>query len=526
MLLILLPCFAITGKATETAISDGTWLPGPQASSGLTVRNYRLLERVASLPSTFVPVEVPVVAPQALSSDAGASIVQSSAWILPDALSLPDPNASAAFEEAHSAHALALPSPYECELALAASASYRLHKRVRGASSTHGEVWRAVRVDDASGRPLIVKRMPLDAGSPLLLAGLRERHFGIALRRVGNVARFLDAFEHEGALWLVFVDEGVSLQQVIYTAEAGAAGAVTMRPSAAWLGMRQTQSGQAMLRALVRQSVEGLAALHARNITHRDIKPSNVIVRLHSAEQSEPAGALASSETAAAAARPSLRIADLGSALHAEVLQPHVGLYPESGPSTEEETQGYQPPEAAIGNEPFRLSNPIAYDLWSMGVLTLELLLGTPHVLPLSSRAEAIVRLRFSSQPPAVLRRLLTANALAEHCILPPSHAQPEVVYARDATSASPTMLHECTKAHFAAAVSRTDRLNKLGGAPLDASLVDLAYQLLKWDPDARMSAEKALLHPALQMLPDGSATASPPAPNRETRSKALVCAA
>ena len=146
-------------------------------------------------------------------------------------------------------------------------------------------------------------------------------------------------------------------------------------------------------------------------------------------------------------------------------------------------------------------------------------------MLPLSSRAEAIVRLRFSSQPPAVLQRLLTANALAEHCILPPSYTQPGVVDARSTASASPTMLHECTKAHFAAAVSRTDRLSKLGGAPLDANLVDLAYQLLKWDPDARLSAEKALLHPALQMLPDVSAPAPSNVPNREMRSKALVCA-
>ena len=40
-----------------------------------------------------------------------------------------------------------------------------------------------------------------------MLAGLRERHFGERLRGTPHVARFEDAFEHGGSLWLVFVDE-------------------------------------------------------------------------------------------------------------------------------------------------------------------------------------------------------------------------------------------------------------------------------------------------------------------------------
>lgn len=317
-----------------------------------------------------------------------------------------------------------------------------------------------------------------------------------------------------------------------------------MRPSAAWLGMRQTPSGQTLLRDLVRQTLEGLAALHARNITHRDLKPSNVIVRMHDAPASGTSmpteSALAASTPASATmrSRPSLRLADFGSAIDAEVLQPHVGLYPEGGPSTEEETYGYQPPEATIGNAPFSHANPISYDLWSMGILLLELLLGTPHVLPLSSRAEAVLRLRFASSEPTVLRRLLIANALAEHCIVPP-RAEPTQAHGgtadastndasspppRPSSSALPTT-QECSKAHFAAAVSRTDPLGELGGAPLDMGLVDLAYEMLKWDPDKRMSAAAALQHPAMLDTSEVSTPVVLRTLHAVIRSRALVCA-
>ena len=123
-----------------------------------------------------------------------------------------------------------------------------------------------------------------------------------------------------------------------------------------------------------------------------------------------------------------------------------------------EETREYQPPEASLGGQPYDAADPRTYDLWSMGVrlhahltrmpyaraldspspmpspstrmpspspspclhpllspafrvlldqvLLLELLLATPHVLPLSPRADATLRLRFPNQPPEVFERL------------------------------------------------------------------------------------------------------------------------
>ena len=90
----------------------------------------------------------------------------------------------------------------------------------------------------------------------------------------------------------------------------------------------------------------------------------------------------------------SLRLGDFGSAVDAETLQPQLGLYGAAGPTVDEETAEYQPPEASLFGVPFEASDPTTYDLWSFGIVVLEALLGTPLVISLSSRAEALLQLR------------------------------------------------------------------------------------------------------------------------------------
>lgn len=604
----------------ETAVLPGKFVGGGK---------FLLIERISSLPSTLAPVRTTTF-PQRVPPQGDESALElfGSAlerWVVPELLQLGDANetealalANASNSAASPAPRLALPPPFEVEIALAEMApSYRLRRRVHGTS--WGEVWRAVRADDPS-KPLILKRLRLDSSGAMrgayLLAGLRERHFGQMTRNAAmpKIARYLDAFEHDGSLWLVFRDEGVSLHDLLYTRASSGGEFVTMRPSAAWLQLRQ-QPGHCTLRHIMRQAFEGLAELHARGVTHRDIKPANVIIRVDEnggggphggrdhpgngagahgsahgeggpggygggededeAEEVAKAQGGAGTEKAAAravgsqrvgvrgfevmrtagtraaglvqrlkalgapedggggseggtarggAAGPDeadgseaepgeaeasaglaeVRLADFGSAVDDEVLQPRVGLYP-NGASVEEETEAYQPPESSIRGEPYDARSPRTYDLWSMGVMLLELLLGTPHVLQLSSRAEAALRMRFADHPPTVLHRLLLANAYAEHCIFPPNDRPSEP--SDGARGGGSGVARACDRSHFIAAVERADpfaKFAKLGSGrrgpmSLETDLLDLAYQLLRWDPAERLTAAEALVHPALQ---------------------------
>jgi len=202
----------------SSSLEDERRVGRPTLKPGGRVGKFTLVERVQSLPASFSLPPPTVDAPHevAVLGDGGAA-----AWLklsLSDApnanettdglallevfrsapplsqRSLPAPLPAASFgsggfdNSAAAQHAL--PRPFDEELeSIAANRRYRLHRRV--ARGAHGEVWRAVRSDDARQKQLILKR--LHAGSAGMLAGLRERHFGERLRGTPHVARFEDA---------------------------------------------------------------------------------------------------------------------------------------------------------------------------------------------------------------------------------------------------------------------------------------------------------------------------------------------
>ena len=165
------------------------------------------------------------------------------------------------------------------------------------------------------------------------------------------------------------------------------------------------------MRHLMRHLFEGLESLHARNVTHRDLKPANTIVDLRGGANGGEA-ASGGDATGERERLPSLRLADFGSAVDAQTLQPGVGLYPGEGPSSAEETADYQPPEASIAGAAFDPHDPRTYDLWSAGITILELLLATPHALELSPRAAATLELRCAS----------SASCSCAHALHPGQH--------------------------------------------------------------------------------------------------------
>jgi serine/threonine protein kinase len=125
--------------------------------------------------------------------------------------------------------------------------------------------------------------------------------------------------------------------------------------------------------------VQSLAAVHSRNNTlHRDVKPGNVLVGTES-------GAL------------QIRLADFGSAVDD---YSRSSLYDSEGPSANEQTRDYSPPETFFNNQPYSYAKPLSYDSFSLGVLLLEILLGqtastifSPH-----PKAEAVLRQQFEKR--------------------------------------------------------------------------------------------------------------------------------
>jgi len=49
------------------------------------------------------------------------------------------------------------------------------------------------------------------------MAALREVHFGKKFAGYGYIARFVEHFQTSDAIWLVFMNEGRSLHDLLYT---------------------------------------------------------------------------------------------------------------------------------------------------------------------------------------------------------------------------------------------------------------------------------------------------------------------
>lgn len=312
-------------------------------------------------------------------------------------------------------------------------------------------------------------------------------------------------------LWLVFYDEGISLRHYLYEKQetyttttsadsnAGVSGVILQR-SRLWEKMRADAKGELVLREIMRQLLEGVAALHARGITHRDIKPSNILLAFPTAAKSTNTSV------------PLVKIADFGSAVD-EYTARH--LYPPGkGPTQAEETREYQPPEVLFNSDgwPYDYEYPLAYDMWSVGVVFLEMMLGSPQVFLISSRAQAKVDAELQRRG----RRPHNGRGGKQHTNSPPTADAEE----GDARRAKAYLLHvltqefcifqppphqlrslwdkyalvseSCHFGNFNETVVARDPLHK--GLELPFAL-DLMWKLLQWAPRDRISAREALKH-------------------------------
>ncbi|KAK1928868.1 putative inactive protein kinase [Phytophthora citrophthora] len=404
------------------------------------------------------------------------------------------------------------------------NAQYRLKKKFDAGS--HGEVWRATRRHGDREEHFVLKRLFLELGENMAQMGLREAHFGALLHGEQHVTRFVEYFfrpakvvegdddDHSQPrstpeLWLVFYDEGKSLRQylyekleVVYGADKqgdGGAG-VVLQPSRFWEKLRADTRGENVLREIMRQLLQGVAALHARGITHRDIKPSNILVSI-------PPPTSAS----AVPPMPLVKLADFGSAVDEYTLN---NLYVKTngdssasmetgGPSQAEETREYQPPEVLFSDngQPYNYAAPEAYDLWSVGVVFLEMVLGSPQVFLISPRERAKLDVVLDAQQrrhrrkdedtgkrtKAYLLHVLTQ----EFCIFQPGPRQLRSLWDRYAL-----VSESCHFGRFNQTVVERDPLKR---GLEDAWGLDLMWRLLQWHPSERITAEEALQHAYFQ---------------------------
>ncbi|RHZ21844.1 hypothetical protein DYB31_003288 [Aphanomyces astaci] len=373
--------------------------------------------------------------------------------------------------------------------------NYRLRKKFDGGA--HGEVWRAIRTsyddddddDDNNAHEettsFVLKRMFVvctELGEATHLSGQREVHFGHQLRGEPHVARFVESFYRDSVvvdanatslqeLWLVFYDEGISLRHYMYS-KTKSHMSVLVEPSLFWKRMRLEDDGAGVYKEILRQLLEAVAVLHDQGITHRDIKvgqDDNFIVKL--------AGTVVSDIR-------SIVICYFGSAVDTFT---HGHLYGAKGPSQAEETREYQPPEVLFHGDdvPYDYAAPTSYDLWSVGVVALELLLGSPHVFSISSRARAKVDLHLRDKSEAIRTKSYLLHVLTEFCIFqPPSLARYHADYA---------LVHRsCNFGTFNTTIQARD---PLGRGLTDPYGLHLLWQLLQWDPAKRISAREALAY-------------------------------
>ena len=218
----------------------------------------------------------------------------------------------------------------------------------------YGEVWRGFMIKDGLSSRVVLKRIYTSKGSDGVAAAMREVYFGSMLSSTtSHVARFMNHFVEDRDLWLVFRDEGISLYQAIFQ-PVFVHGLSIMYRSKFWEQIRLTKE---LPIRVIYQVLKGLSELHSQNITHRDLKLENILVDPNSME---------------------VRIGDLGSAARAsDDISLTASLYAPRGPTPAEETARYAPPER-MGMDLSAVIEPHpSFDIWCVGIVWLEMLLGT-----------------------------------------------------------------------------------------------------------------------------------------------------
>ncbi|KAJ6306595.1 hypothetical protein OIU78_021836 [Salix suchowensis] len=322
---------------------------------------------------------------------------------------------------------------------------------------------------------------------------------------LSHIARYVESFEsRSNEIWLVFRHEGVSLSKLIYTVEEvenvpdrekveEVRRFEVLQPSKWWHWLKTTKTGKEEMRNLIWQLLMALKSCHGRNITHRDIKPENMVICL---EDQHTGRCLKGGPSGDKNYTIKMRIIDFGSAMDEFTLK---HLYGSTGPSRAEQTSEYSPPEAFLNATWYHGSTSanLKYDMWSVGVVMLELILGTPNVFQINARTQALLDPHIVGWNEDLKELAYKLRSFMELCILiPGSYSKHHRSMGQGGDSPASW---KCSEEFFSSQIKNRDPL-KLGFPNVWA--LRLVRQLLLWDPEDRLSVDDALRHPYFQPPP------------------------
>lgn len=322
---------------------------------------------------------------------------------------------------------------------------------------------------------------------------------------LSHIARYVESFEsRSNEIWLVFHHEGVSLSKLIYTVEEfenvsdrekveEVKRIEVLQPSKWWHWLKTTKAGKEEMRNLLWQLLIALKSCHDRNITHRDIKPENMVVCL---EDQHTGRCLKGGPSGDKNYTVKMRIIDFGSAMDEFTLK---HLYGSTGPSRAEQTSEYSPPEAFLNASWYHgpTSTNLKYDMWSVGVVMLELILGTPNVFQISARTQALLDPHIVGWNEDLKELAYKLRSFMELCILIPGSSSKH--HRSTGQVGDSPASWKCSEEFFSNQIKNRDPL-KIGFPNVWA--LRLVRQLLLWDPEDRLSVDDALQHPYFQPPP------------------------
>ncbi|GER24870.1 protein phosphatase 2C family protein [Striga asiatica] len=320
---------------------------------------------------------------------------------------------------------------------------------------------------------------------------------------LNHIARYVESFEsRSNEIWLVFRHEGTSLSKLLYSAEE----VVTdeeqsehgkrlqiLRPSKWWHWLKTTEAGQEELRNIIRQLLMALKACHDRNITHRDIKPENMVICF---EDNDSGSCVTGSPNSDKNFTTKMRIIDFGSAMNDYTIK---RLYGSVGPSSAEQTSEYAPPEAFLNASWYRGPSSVSskYDMWSVGVVMLEVILGSPNVFQINSITQALLDQHLKGWNNSLKELAYKLRAMMEMCILLPGiSSKLRQNWGTGSQGSCSPVPWKCSEDYFSYLIRSRDPL-KLGFPNVWA--LRLVRDLLRWDPEDRLDVDEALRHPYFQ---------------------------